>query len=364
MDSIRRTLLQSLANTVADYRQNEISPIMPHDIEKWLNQFDSDDQLIILAEMDSIMKQFYFSRMRVKEAIRAFLKETIIRNDDPIQLLPHLAFLNIQKIGSSQGAILNVVDEILQEEYSWPISKTGTQEVYTYIYMDDGIYTGNKIRYDLTDGTNTIGWLSTDLSFECTLWIFTIAGHIEGIDYVRRFILNAAVSRQVKVYRKTVLEINNIRRQGSSFEVLWPENLRDTYIDSYMSEMEPSVQRGRFAALFRSVPPLQERLFSSPEARRVVEQAFLKKGIQLVKASKNPAPSMRPLGFMKLASLGFGTFFVTYRNIANNCPLVLWWGDPNLPSTHPIGQWYPLFPRRTNEQRDIIVAEQLFDNPF
>ena len=57
---------------------------------------------------------------------------------------------------------------------------------------------------------------------------------------------------------------------------------------------------------------------------------------------------MRPLGFMKLVSLGFGTFFVTYRNIANNCPLVLWWGDPDFPMTHPIGIWYPLFPRRRN----------------
>src|SRR5450755_4549701 len=69
----------------------------------------------------------------------------------------------------------------------------------------------------------------------------------------------------------------------------------------------------------------------------------------------------RVLGFMKLISLGFGTFFVTYRNISNNCPLVLWWGDPSYPSTHPLGKWYPLFPRRTNISRAIITEEQIFN---
>jgi hypothetical protein len=29
-----------------------------------------------------------------------------------------------------------------------------------------------------------------------------------------------------------------------------------------------------------------------------------------------------------------------YRNVANNCPLALWWDRPGL--------WYPLLPRRAN----------------
>jgi len=67
-------------------------------------------------------------------------------------------------------------------------------------------------------------------------------------------------------------------------------------------------------------------------------------------SSNNPAPSMRPLGFEKLESLGFGSLFITYRNIANNCPLALWYGNPDYSPPHPLGLWYPLFPRRSSEE--------------
>jgi hypothetical protein len=45
MDVVRHELLESLANTLADYRQGEISPITPNHVEKWLNQFDPGDQM-------------------------------------------------------------------------------------------------------------------------------------------------------------------------------------------------------------------------------------------------------------------------------------------------------------------------------
>jgi hypothetical protein len=67
-------LLQSLANTIADYRLNEINPITPTHVERWLNQFDAEYQPIILAEMDSLMKRFYFSKVRVKTCLRNFLR--------------------------------------------------------------------------------------------------------------------------------------------------------------------------------------------------------------------------------------------------------------------------------------------------
>lgn len=350
MDTKRSILLESLANTISDYRQSEISPITPIHVERWLKQFDFADQPIILKELEAIMKRFYFSYTQVRECIRTFLKEFIIRNQDPTKLLPHVSFLNIQRKGGSQKAMLEIVDEILLQEYGFTLAMTGSEKIQTYIYMDDGIYTGSRIRYDLTNGTDSIGWLSSCPS-GCVLWVYTIAGHTEGISYVRNYIRDAIEEKQIKVKRETTLIINNTRNPDSDIEILWPENVYgDSYIDIYTSELQIGLGKKIITNnLFRQTGVfLQEKLFSSPEARRVVEKAFLKKGIQIVRASKNPAPSIRPLGFMKLVSLGFGTFFATYRNIANNCPLVLWWGNPNLPITDPLGIWYPLFPRRTN----------------
>jgi len=203
MDTHHRMLLESLANTISDYRQTDICSITPIHVERWLKQFDLADQPIILAELDSIMKRFYFSQVRIRECIRTFLKNTLIGNQDPIKLLSHVCFLNIQKVGSSQGALLNIVDEVLLQEYGFTLAMTGTEKLETYVYMDDGIYTGSTLRYDLTNGINTIGWLSYCPSPGCTLWVYTIAGHTQGISYARRYIRDAAKEKQIEVKRVT-----------------------------------------------------------------------------------------------------------------------------------------------------------------
>jgi hypothetical protein len=77
-----------------------------------------------------------------------------------------------------------------------------------------------------------------------------------------------------------------------------------------------------------------------------VEQAFLAVGAKLFCVAQNPAPSVRPMGFEVIGTIGFGTPIVTWRNIANNCPLALWYGDLSYGPGHPLGMWYPLFPRK------------------
>jgi hypothetical protein len=361
------TLIQSLSETIADYRQNEIAPATPLHIEKWLHQFDLADQLVILTEMDTIMRRFYFSKNLVKEHLRSFLKNRLIGNSDPRDVLHHTGFLCVQQDGSSQRAMLDIIDEVLQEEYKFPLAIAGIKEIQTYVYIDDAVYTGNRLRYDLTDGTSTVGWFSNGPA-NCTLLIYTIAFHVDARDYVCKKIQAIAGRKQIKLKMFTALSIENRHSPESHIEVLWPKRvINDPIVDSYIAEMSTSSGRKiEMDTLFQNDGQRgQEKLFSSPQAREIVERAFLTKGLQLVRASQNSAPSMRPLGFMKLTSLGFGTFFVTYRNIANNCPLVLWWGDPNLPSTHPLGKWYPLFPRRTNIKRVIMTEEQIFDDqPF
>ena len=349
----RDILLESLASTIADYRQGEIQPITASHVDRWVSQFDADDQLIILQEMAAIMKRFYFSKLRVKECIRDFIKRDVVGTSNPIDVLTHVSFLRIQETGSSQTAMVDIVNSILYEEYGLTLAATATQELQTYIYLDDGIYTGNRLRYDLTDGINTTGWLSSCSLSECTLKIYTIATHKEGLDYVREHISKVATEKQIKLKRYTYLMINNNHIYGSSIEVLWPEEYHDQYVDTYISSLRTlHASRGE-SNMFRQANSIgDEILFTSPSARRVVERAFLKKGAQIAVNHQRPDTSLRPLGFMKLVSLGFGTFFVTYRNIANNCPLVLWWS---------IGGWYPLFPRSVNQSRGILVREQSFN---
>lgn len=123
----------------------------------------------------------------------------------------------------------------------------------------------------------------------------------------------------------------------------------DEFVDRYVQAVNEHRQN-----LNRSLPPLfrpenmptQDSIFSSPTSRKVIEDAFLKAGAYIVSLPKSPNTSMRPLGYDYLESLGFGAILITYRNIANNCPLALWWGDPD--KAHPLNAWYPLFPRTVN----------------
>lgn len=342
----RDALLQSLADTIADYRQGEIHPITPTHVERWLNQFEADDQLTVLTEMDSLMKRFYFSRIRVKECLRNFLKNDLLDGYSPTSLLARLHFLQIQRDGNSQRNMLELVDEILIEDYGLSLAICGTLEPDLYVYIDDGIYTGNKLRYDLTPGVNASAWLVNGAPQSCTLIIYTVATHLRGMNYAAQYIRNTAREKRIVVKWKNFVLIDNYRSVSGKIEFLWPEFFAgDSYVDTYVSNLRIMLAQAGLSdtTLFRQKgTPNREQIFSSLEARKTVENAFLKSGIRMIAVNQNSGEreSLRPLGFEKLKSLGLGTFFITYQNIANNCPLALWGS----------GKWYPLFPRRTNSQ--------------
>ena len=375
----RMDLIHSIADTIKDYREGEIDSIDANHVSRWIRQFDYLDQLTILTEMDSILKRFYVSRAEVKEhlhslllwiiggqsimpalssaqtpemqekLVRAFLQK-VRRELDCIQ------FLKIQQKGESQGALLDIMNEILEEWYSISLADCGKQSPTTYVYLDDGIYTGNRLRYDLTEGDDTaegrdaVAWIPRLAPSGCRLTILMLAEHTAGFLYASEHIDRAAKKKEIIVDYLPMKIIYNIRQQGDKFECLWPD--RSTADGDnpdagwYVKRTLWWCNKNRWSKSSLTRPlgvPAQETLFSSPAARKVVESTFFRAGARILKHSHQPGESRRPLGWEKLESWGFGTFFVTYRNIANNCPMVLW--------SRAAG-WYPLFPRKTNNESD------------
>ena len=62
-------------------------------------------------------------------------------------------------------------------------------------------------------------------------------------------------------------------------------------------------------------------------------------GIKIINQCNTDIP---PLGFSSFKGFGFGGNVYSYRNIPNNTPLCLWWGNPN---NNGLGDWYPLMMR-------------------
>lgn len=338
---------ESIAQTVSDYRPEEPRRITPDRVKSWIRQFDPEDQLVILQEIDRILKRFYFSRERVKTSLRNFIRTNLIGEEEPSSVLQRTHFLQVQRQGSSQRDLVEIVDEILQNDYGIALNACGLGQPEIFVYIDEAVLTGNRLRYDLTPGETRPGndpspaWITTRAPRNCILKIFVLAAHTRGTNYAMGYVRAAAGAKGISVSIHSAMCVPNARdSQCTSLDCLWPQRVVGaSEVDEYISRVE---RETGWNVTFRPPgTPKRETLFSTAVARDKVERAFLMKGLELVATTEKE--SMRPLGWEKLASLGFGTFFVTYRNIPNNAPLVLWWPGG--------GRWSPLFQRRDSDQQ-------------
>jgi hypothetical protein len=339
------SLLESVAATVRDYRAGEIRPVTPARVDRWLAQFPAPERPVLLQELDAVLKRLYFSRERVRDLLRRFLRGYVIGDGSPEAVLPHVSFLDIQTRGRSQRALLEIMDEILGEEYGTRLSQCGTAPVRSYVYLDDALYTGNRLRRDLTGdaGGDAPAWISREAPPGCSLLIYVTGCHAAGWRHAVNSIRREAARKEIQFRLYPGFVVDNERVSGGLAQCLWPRQLPDDpEVDRYVRQVRGElIAKGlpETSLLRDAGTPPEETLFSSPEARALVENAFLRAGARLALHSPR-SPSLRPLGFEVLDTLGFGTLFVTYRNIANNCPLALWWSQPDV--------WHPLFPRRVN----------------
>lgn len=164
----------------------------------------------------------------------------------------------------------------------------------------------------------------------------------------------AAAGKKIELHLWTAASFENRKYERNTSEVLWPATLPDdpalkAYIDGETRvPFVPRAQGKKF----------QCEIFSSEDGRQLLEREFLLAGIRILSSCREPKKVMRPLGFSNFG-MGFGSMLVTFRNCPNNCPLALWWGDSEAPPSSPLGQWYPLLPRKTYKQ-NVVFDEVVF----
>lgn len=273
---MREQYVASIAKTVADYRQDETGIIDSNHVERWVDQFAACDQLIILREMDHILLSWYMSRLQVKTHLRRFVRTELIGKMNARDALRNTKFLRIQSKGSSQAELINLVDRVLRLDYNMTLSDCGTEAVKRVVYIDDAIFTGNRLRYDLApsryDNRYPVraGWIGVAPP-GCELIIFVLASHSRGEQYAMRYVLDAAQDRNVQVRGPlTYFPIDNEKsgNRAGRIQFLWPKaSQSDRYVDEYVER-----SRSRIAAmdwqdsLFRPDSlPMNEMLFTCSE---------------------------------------------------------------------------------------------------
>jgi len=338
--SERDDLLASIAQTVRDYRSGEVAAPTPAHVDRWIGQFDSEVQLPMLREMAHVLKGTYFSIERVTSFLRALIRTEKLVGTDPCAFWRGVNFLDIQGGGNSQTEMLALFNELLRENCGSGVAQCGSVGSSVFAYLDDAIFTGNRVRRDLE------AWIRDQAPDKAVLHIVSIALHSGGQYYASGYIGKAAAAtgKTIDMTWWRAIELEDRKAYSYSADVLRPTAIPDD------ADVQAYVQSMKYPPTLRMPGSVgAHALFASDEGRQVLEQEFLKAGVRIRQLCPNLGATQRPLGHITLDTLGFGSLIVTFRNCPNNAPLALWVGEP----------WYPLFPRTTNSQTAI---KRLFED--
>lgn len=340
--SERSDLLESIADTIKDYRTGEVPEPTPDHVDQWIQQFDDAVQVPLLREIDHVFKKTYFSRADVAEFFTGLVKQEKLAGSDPCNFWRAAYLLDIQEHGHSQTEICEIFSEALKQQCAIAIEECGS-DGGAFIYLDDVLFSGGRIGNDIS------AWIANDAPTEATVHIVVIATHHLGRWLCfRRLKKEAAdVGKQLDFHCWAAVCYENRKACRYTSEVLWPTNVPDDAdLKAYIEQEEkfPFVPR-------HPGGKLEHDIFSSEKGRQLLEQQLLLAGMRIRSFSQNPKRSLRPLGFSAFG-LGFGSMIVTFRNCPNNSPLALWWGDPSAELGHPFRNWYPLLPRKTYAQEE------------
>lgn len=338
--SERQDLLKSIAKTMADYRVGEIVAPTPDHVDRWIRQFSVDIQLPLLKELDYVLNQTYFSKKLVADFMTGLVAKNKLAGSSPCGYWKKAHFLNIQQNGHSQNELLTFFDDILKANCGFTTTQCGATGG-DFIYLDDVIFSGNRVSSDLEL------WIAEDAPTEATIHVVALAIHTGGEYWAKKRLQKIIDSsgKNIDMDYWCLKTIENRKSYKRNTEVLWPAVLPDypdlkVYLDlphKFPFEVRP--EGGNHGP------------FSSERGRQLLESEMLIAGIKILAACENPKDIMRPLGFSPFG-LGFGSMMVTFRNCPNNCPLALWWGDPDADPSHPFSKWYPLFPRKTYSREE------------
>lgn len=330
----RDDLLASVASKIISYRKNELPQPTTEHVDRWLHQFTRAQQLPFLREFDNVIGQTFITRDYVKGFLRSLVKNKEFTGSEPEAYWSSANFLNIQQNGNSQEEMLRLFSKCLKSELNLDLKDCGEQGGH-FIYLDDIMFSGNRVGNDLEP------WIVGVAPKSATVHIIVTALHTLGHFLVERKLKGVVAESGKKITIKywRAIAIENQKAHKNKSEVLWPTAIPDiAEVQAYMALPSKFPFEPRQASLTPIAP------FSSEAGRQVLESEFLIAGAKIRAMSQNPKQSMRPLGFSPFG-IGFGSMIATYRNCPNNCPLAMWWGDPE--ATSGALHWYPLLQRET-----------------
>lgn len=328
----------AIFSQIQDYRKHDGVKITEQDIEIWALQF-GDDAEFVLSEFAHLLPQVYVSLPKAKEFIRSHLNSLCLKwgyGKDAETFLQDTSFLSTQAKGKSQTAILELLDEVLNDKGYKKIEEYSNFPKKNFVYLDDLFASGGTFRIFI------LSWLpkqqqaitNKEIKFAaCFFALHTWNEELLRNEIIRKF--GTKINDFCLILQNIKIE-NHLGRNGEKLNLAIPDkSLRPLQHYEFPAT---ATRHGNFA--FRpSSMPSTETFFTNAENRIRYEKILLEKGIEIINKVEAPRDNLRPLGLIypDYKTFGLGTHFFTWRNIPNNSPLVFWWGGEG-------HLWKPLFP--------------------
>lgn len=343
---MNQQLADAIYEIVKDYRNHDDFHITPKYILDWANQFGNDSTLV-LTELNKIIPEVYVSRQKAKDYIKQHLEAYLSRYTytNMASFLMDTEFISVQATYKSQPAILELLEEVLAQEYGETYLSYSTFPKKNFIYFDDVLASGSTIGRDtvqflnLTDA-NGKAFSDKLLDNEIRLIISVFCIHTWGFEF-QKYRIEKTFSDKVrnKIAWSWNYEVqNHAKFNNQKLNIAKPIKGNNVRINGYLENL--SAPKHEDYAYRNTNAPTFESFFTSPDNRNKFETILVEKGLDIIEMIQGEVKTnIRPLGLInpEYKIFGLGTHFFTWRNIPNNSPLVYWWEVQG-------HDWVPLFP--------------------
>lgn len=342
-------LIEKIYDKIKDFRKDEGVHITHQGIRDWALQF-GDDAAFMLSETDNILNQTYLTKEEAIELFRNHIKEHLKRYkySDIVSYLKDVSFLRLQPEGKSQNVIVDMVEEIIMNDYGQNVTDYADCPKKLFIYFDDVLVTGGTLLSDLSKWINSNDRLTLLNEKRIVLEIDLIVEHrfgqqmtlyrLEKYECPGINMNNIHIWHYYEVENHLKLPYGYGNQQLNAVAIPVKESLSTDAIN-YWENLK--ADRHSDYAFRPESRPVEENYFTSPENRTKFEKLLVEKGLYIINQIQNVGNHVRPLGFIypSYKTMGVGTLFFTWRNVPNNAPLVFWWEVPG-------HNWKPLFPAK------------------
>lgn len=296
--------------------------------------------------------------MNSKEKVKTFLKAVIDKlttdygYENPTSFLNETIFLDLQPEGKSQKILLQLLTELLISSYNFDIQNCGQVRKKNFVYIDDILCTGNTLFQDIKEWCKA-PFLETKSNLEAIkdgtvnlicAFVFTHEKNYYKKKSEAVKTIGYNIFPEEKMYRLIKIQ-NSENNISASLDFIYPLEANQPqvvidYKNKIVKQVDEYTQRNNYSKLeefYRTTgKPQTENFFTLPENRIRFENIILKKGIVILENAHATIPNIRALGLSLKSQkdFGFGTLCFTWRNIANNTPLVFWYAG---------GGFFPLF---------------------